>query len=95
MLHKYICVGLCHAVLPVLHDEGEEVGHGGGPQLAQGVVIKAGVQADDLGTAEGETLRYFHHDNLINIYSAISGQWTQRYTHLAEILPRGMGQMSF
>ena len=73
MLHKYICVGLCHAALPVLHDEGEEVGHGGGPQLAQGVVIKAGVQADDLGTAESETLRYFHHDNLINIYSAISG----------------------
>ena len=77
-----------HAIpLPVLHDEGEEVGHGGGPELAQGVVIKAGVQADDLGTAQGETLRYFHHDNLINIYSAISGQWTQRYTHLAEILP--------
>ena len=89
-IYKYCCV---HR--PVLHDEGEEVGHGGGPQLAQGVVIKAGVQADDLGTAEGETLRYFHHDNLINIYSAISGQWTQRYTHLAEILPRGMGQMSF
>ena len=34
--------------VPVLHNEGEEVGHGGGPQLAQGVVIEAGVQADHL-----------------------------------------------
>ena len=40
--------GLDHAVLPVLHDEGEEVGHGGGPQLAQGVVVETGIQADDL-----------------------------------------------
>ena len=48
MLHKYFCVGLCHAVLPVLHDEGEEVRHGGGPELAKCVVIEAGVQADHL-----------------------------------------------
>ena len=38
-----------HAIpLPVLHDEGEEVRHGGGPELAQRVVIEAGVEADDL-----------------------------------------------
>ena len=48
MLHKYFCVGLCHAVLPVLHDEGEEVGHGWGPQLAQSVIVETGIEADDL-----------------------------------------------
>ena len=34
--------------LPVLHDEGEEVGHGGGPEPAQGVVVEAGVQRNHL-----------------------------------------------
>ena len=33
---------------PVLDDEGEEVRHGGGPQPTQGVVVKAGVQRDDV-----------------------------------------------
>ena len=45
----YCHVNDIHAqVLPVLHDEGEEVRHGGGPQLAQRVVIEAGIQADHL-----------------------------------------------
>ena len=31
---------------PVLHDEGKEVGHAGGPELAEGVVVEALVQGD-------------------------------------------------
>ena len=34
--------------LPILYDEGEEVGHGGGPQPPQRVVVEAGVQRDNL-----------------------------------------------
>ena len=37
-----------HAAVPVLYDEGEQVGHGRCPKLAQSVVIEARVQADDL-----------------------------------------------
>ena len=46
--HAPLRAGLEHAVLPVLHNEGEEVGHGGCPELAQGVVVETGIQADHL-----------------------------------------------
>ena len=35
-------------MLPVLYDEGEQVGHRRGPQLTQGVVVETGVQGDHL-----------------------------------------------
>ncbi len=40
--------GISRFRLPVFHNEGEEVGHGGGPQLPQRIIVEAGVQGDHL-----------------------------------------------
>ena len=39
--------------LPVFNNEWEEVGHAGGPQAAERVVVEAGVQVDNLTDVVG------------------------------------------
>ena len=47
-LHIKYFISDCVAILPVLNNKREKVGHGGGPQLAKGVVVEAGIQGYNL-----------------------------------------------